>query len=138
MRVKTRVFVTKRTEGDKFASFERVCVSYWKQDICMYLKIEIQWKTNEFDCNLPDFPRKEPSKAYYLIIKSLSFAHQKPIICQSKNRLLPKNCRFSHFENVILCYSAVPFFQIAKCRCWINLPTIAFVPPKDFIAICLY
>ena len=115
--VKTRVLVTKRTEGDKFASFERVCVSYWKQDIYMYLKIEIQWKTNGIDNNLPVFSRKEPSKAYYLIIKSLSFAHQKPIICQSKDRLLPKNCRFSHFRKQFLCFSAVLFFQIAKCRC---------------------
>ena len=87
---------------------------------------------------MPDFSRKESSKAYYLIIKSLSFAHQKPIICLSKDRLLPKNCRFSHFENVILCYSAVLFFQIAKCRCRINLLTITFAFPKDFVAICLY
>jgi hypothetical protein len=87
---------------------------------------------------LPDFSQKVPSKAYYLIIKSLSFAHQKPIICQSKDRLLPKNCRFSHFRKLFLCFSAVLFFQIAKCRCWINLPTIAFVPPKEFVIICLY
>lgn len=87
---------------------------------------------------MPVFSQKVPSKAYYLIIKSLSFAHQKPIICQSKDRLLPKNCRFSHFEKQFLCYSAVLFFQIAKCRCRINLPTIAFAFPKDFIVISQY
>jgi hypothetical protein len=87
---------------------------------------------------LPDFSRKESSKAYYLIIKSLSFAHQKPIICQSKDRLLPKNCNFPHFVKRFLCFSAVHFFQIAKCRCRINLPTIAFVPLKDFVIIPPY
>jgi hypothetical protein len=63
---------------------------------------------------LPDFSQKVPSKAYYLIIKSLSFAHQKPIICQSKDRLLPKNCSFSPFQKAVFMLFSSSLFPDCK------------------------
>lgn len=71
------------------------------------------------------------SKAYLLLIKNLLFANQKIGFC-------PKTADYPHFVKRFLCFSAAQNFQIAKCRCRINLPTIAFAFPKDFIVICLY
>jgi len=68
---------------------------------------------------LPDFPRKEPSKAYYLIIKSLLFANQKIGFCpKTTNSPNPKShfyafqqFSFSRLQNAVVRIIPISSFQ---------------------------
>ena len=123
--VKTRVFVTKRPTGCKYAKFERIsCKSLIMSEFIRILGFQ-------GDVNKPKslfFAEFSPWIPYLLLFKSLSFAHQFRIFCSSipypllsGRKKSAENSQIFHSKLQILCSSTCPDFQIAKTHCPIFL-----------------